>query len=128
MNYLSLISIFLFSSSFNQKTYISDPTNYYKVEKIDSISKYYLIYVRRSDGLFKIVSEKKEPIREGCDFLKVNNYYPLILESVFDSAAQGQILHIGGLRVENATISIEELGMVHNLYYDDRIQGLNFCK
>lgn len=128
MRYLPLITIILLSCSLNKRIYNDNPMNNYEIVKIDSISSYYLIYARKNDSLFKIISEKRKPLSKNCAPLRVNYNYSFSLESVFDSTAQFQILDISGLKVKNAYIRIDEPGIVHNLFIDYRMQGLYLCQ
>lgn len=80
-NQLSLILLIvgscgcIFSSrgEFTNMTTAIQEKPLYKVYKIDSIRNYYLIYVRKKDTLYKIVSEKTALIN--CNLIRINQEY-----------------------------------------------------
>ena len=50
-----------------------------RVQKITTVNDFYLVYVRRGDSLFKVISKKAEV--EGCKPIRKKGYYNLRLRS-----------------------------------------------
>lgn len=106
----------------------------YSVFKIDSINNYYLIYAKRNDSLFKIISEKQSV--EKCNSIKVNKKYLFKLHSIWNREE-----HVGNSNVslkynnyinciqlnENTEICIER-DSINDLNYADNIKGLCITK
>ena len=67
-----------------KKTSINKPVAIFKKEynfyKIDSINSYYLIYLKRNDSLFKIISKKR--VLQKCNQLVLQSNYYLQLQSI----------------------------------------------
>lgn len=61
----------------NKKNYRVKQQKTYSVYKLDSLNSYYLIYVKRGDSLFKIVSRKTQ--QGNCNSIKVASNYELSL-------------------------------------------------
>jgi hypothetical protein len=107
-----------------------DSSNY-KVYQIDSINNYYLIYAKKGDALFKIVS-KKESIKK-CNGIIVNHVYKFQLHSMLFVNGQSiipanQINEISGWRIDESTTINFEGDSIRDLYYADNIKGLCFIK
>ena len=104
----------------------------YKVIKIDSIENYYLIYVGRSDSVFKILSRKDTLLTKNCKRIKIGNEIHLNLKTYFGNRNKdfinAQILHISGMKIGKITVRIDEKGIVHDLFYDERMIGLCIIK
>lgn len=108
--------------------------NLYRIYKIDSINDYYLIYAKRGDSLFKIVS-KRELVGKQQE-IKVNKSYPLKLHS-----RRENLPTISGVKLEpmnyldvecfgydkNTTICIER-DSINDLHYAENIKGKYFIK
>jgi len=104
----------------------------YKVYKIDSINSYYLIYAKKNDSLFKIVSKKATPNND--EKIKINKRYSFKLHSSLISFYIGKAfvnmkdLHIGGFAYDDSTVITREKDLHYELYYADNIIGLYFVK
>lgn len=70
----------------------SEEKEMYKINKIDSVNTYYLIYAKRKDTLYKIIS-KKESINN-CKYLIVGGEYNFLLRSIWN-----QPIMIGNVNV-----------------------------
>jgi hypothetical protein len=85
-NYLiTLLIIFISSckcyhSNENIKNINAENTVNYKIYKIDSLNSYYLIYAKKEELLYKIVSKKSN--KDGCLKIKINSIYALKLRSM----------------------------------------------
>ncbi len=107
--------------------------NLYEVYKLDSINNYFLIYAKKRDSLFKIVSEKEKPSK--CRSIKVKSLYSFELQSIRDTAPV-----INGIKMtpinymdihcfqfdENTSICKEE--GIYDLYFAKNIKGLCIIK
>lgn len=78
----------------------------YKVYKIDSIHSYYLIYAKRNNIHYKIVSDKS-PLGN-CKSIMINHEYAFNLQSRNDSR-----------RLSKIKLSPEALMRINCFYYDD---------
>jgi hypothetical protein len=106
-------------------------SNSYRVYKIDSINSYYLIYAKKSDTLYKIVSKKEKC--ENCNMIYVNGVYLFKLHSSLYLNGKPIIppasrLEISGLAYDKFTEIKFEGDSIRDLYYADNIKGLCFIK
>lgn len=106
---------------------------FYKVYKIDSIDNYYLIYAKKGDSLFKIVSEKVPFIK--CRTIKVNSEYKFELQSRLagrDSSGIRMLPEasslVNGFYYGDSTIIELEGDSIKDLYSSREIKGLCFAK
>lgn len=133
------LSILLFSillascQTYKKKTYkINDMTSF-EVYKIDSINSYYLIYAKRTDTLYKIVSNKEKI--KNCYSIRKGMKYKFKIHAISDNAPT-----IGGLKIkpvnyldvacyqfDKETKICREDGM-HDIYYVDNVKGLCYIK
>lgn len=133
MNYFVLLFITLFGVNCNsqQKVLESQRTmEEYYVYKIDSIDNYYLVYAKKQDAIFKIVS-KKETLKK-CDLIKINNSYhfdlyadssvPLITGEIIAPVSYYDVVcHV----LENGTeICTDGKNGIYDLYYVRNLKGL----
>ncbi|MBT9395068.1 hypothetical protein KLP40_18015 [Hymenobacter sp. NST-14] len=116
---------------------VSGPLGSYKVARIDSIKSVYLIYARRNDTLFKIVSDKETP--KSCANIRPGQYYKFQLRSLLFTdltpAEQAKYPglksldthHMGGLDYDGKGLVIKLEGdSIRDLYYAKNISGLCF--
>ncbi len=94
----------------------------YKVIKIDSIEKIYLIYVKRNDSIFKIMSKKEKSLN--CKQVKINEYYILNIVSWFPENQSNIKMRMSGVKYDGVLIKIERDGIVGDLYITNNIKGL----
>lgn len=105
---------------------------FYEVFKIDSLNNFYMIYGRKDNSIYKIIS-KKENIKN-CNIIRVNHKYQFDLKS---HSSQAPI--INGVKLyapnvdcyafsEKTTICLERNIGVYELYYADNAKGLCFIK
>jgi len=105
------------------------PGKAFKIIKLDSISNVYLIYARKKDTLYKIVS-LKEAAHTGQS-LVVGASYRLDLVSLFIKNFQGydlspqNTLDIGGITYSGTLIKVERDSIV-DLYRARNVKGLYF--
>ena len=107
-----------------------------EVYKIDKENDYYLIYAKKKDSLYKIVSKNESPISD-CNKIKINNYYDFKLHSRRENSPT-----IGGIKLnpvnyldiqcytydKDTKICIDIKNGIFDLYYADNIKGLCFIK
>lgn len=101
----------------------------YRVYKIDSINSFYLIYAKKQDTLYKIVSRKAHLIN--CETIQINEWYPFILHSRLASRKIGNVKIMPGLvncfyYGDSTSICLEK--SIYDLYSSDNVKGLCFLK
>ena len=126
------------STSARPTAQVSKPLGSYKVSRIDSLKSVYLIYARRNDTLFKIVSDKELSMR--CAKIRPGQSYKFQLRSLLftDLTPEEQAKsmpglksldthHMGGLDYDGKGLIIKLEGdSVRDLYYAKNISGLCF--
>ena len=107
----------------------------YEVYKIDSINNFYLIYAKKSDSIFKIVSSKTT--NTNCESIKLSQKYNFSLHSIWTqpimignvNVSPSQTPHVTGLRYDDSTtIWIDRAKGIYDLYSCDNLQGLCYLK
>ncbi len=122
------------SDSNQQQKIISNNDSLYKIYKIDSINNYYLIYAKRQDTLYKIVSKKE--IIPNCIHVRVGEEYMLLLSSIWTkkimignvNASPSVIPHVTCLGFDDSTEICLERDSINDLHYAENIKGLCFIK
>lgn len=110
------------------KDFVSDT---YKVFKIDSINSYYLIYCRKDNLNYKIIS-KKESKKEGKQIIVVENFYSFKLIN-FPNYSDNENPLTGFsstepcIMLDKDTSICKEKG-VTGLYTTNNLQGLYYIK
>jgi hypothetical protein len=120
------------STSLGSNEMASDIANY-KVYKIDSINTYYLIYAKKGDSLYKIVSKKT--LNTDCNRIKGGNDYAFKLHSSLTDIRIGGVLvsskqlpHVSCYTYDDSTKICLERDSINYLYYADNIKGLCYVK
>lgn len=137
MKYIFCFLIILFfSSGFSQE--VEDMStrnkadNLYHIYKIDSINKYYLIYGRKCNVNYKIISKKNRK-NSNCSKIQVNHNYNLQLESLSEQEfeLEGNTVSLAGNTLVNCfsldketTVCKEEDKRIYDLYFVENIKGL----
>jgi hypothetical protein len=102
----------------------------YKVYKIDSINSWYLIYAKKIDSVYKIVSRKE--IVMNCSKIQINKEYHFKLISWFPSNQKGldisfkSIPHLAGYGFDDSTTITLEKDSINDLMYAENVRGLCF--
>lgn len=103
----------------------------FRVTRIDSSSnKVYVIYAKRNDTIFKIVSFRED---SDCVKIKANRYYNFELESLFLRNLNGQDLspnalpHVEGIDYHGVLITLER-DSINDLFYAKNLVGLCLTK
>lgn len=119
-------------SSRRNKYEIIESPFFYKVYKIDSIHNYYLLYAKKEDSLYKIVSEK-QIIKEG-EKIQVGEKYPFKLHSRLSDFRIGNVTiptkntNVDCFAFDSLTYICLEGDSIRDLYYADNIKGIYFIK
>ena len=116
---------------------VKGPVGSYKVVRVDSLKDVYLIYARRNDSLFKIVSDKELSAR--CVNIKSGQYYKFSLRSLLytdltpeekkhslPGLASFDTHHMGSLDYDGKGLLITLGDSIRDLYYAKNITGLCF--
>jgi hypothetical protein len=132
MKYISIfLSIILFSCATYDNSSIG--STFYNVTKIDSINSYYLIYAKRHDTIFKIVSKKEYTIN--CNTIRVNSKYNFDLHSIRENAPIISGIKINPInhmdincyQFDEETSICREKG-IYDLYFSHNVKGLCIIK
>lgn len=115
------------------KTLISQEQSLYKVYKIDSIHSYYLIYARKKDTIYKIVSKKSD--LENCNSILINQDYAFRLQgriasrqaSKFRLSPEASLL-VNCFSYDDSTSVCLERDSINDLYSAENVRGLCFLK
>lgn len=100
----------------------------YKVYKIDSINDYYLVFAKKQDSIFKIVSKKN--FSKNCNSVKVGKKYSFKLKSNRTLAPTINGVKIAAQNVDcyvfdkETSICVDRKNGIYNLYFADNLKGL----
>lgn len=118
---LTVISFLLFSFSRLNTVSIQNRLEY-KIIKIDSTSNLYILFAKRNDSIFKILSEKVD--NSNCDnIIRENKNYSLKIESVF-SPNFHEKLEIKSYTFKDSKIKLGTDGSVWDLFTSENIESL----
>lgn len=135
--YILASVVLLFSCNSKKKatmTVKNVDTNY-SIEKIDKTNSWYIIYAKRNDTLFKIVSYAEKSIGQNCKKIVVNGKYYFKLKS---KKANAPI--IGGIKLDpvgytgcyvfdkETTICLEPKRGIYNLFFTNDLKGICYLK
>ena len=142
-----LIAIFIFffscmNSKFNNNNNtlqvksikLINDSSLFKVYKIDSINNYYLIYAKRRDTFYKIVSQKW--FNYNCKNIIIGSKYSFILTSIWntpiiienENVSPSMILHVTCLSFDKKTNICLERDSINDLFSASNVKGLCFIK
>jgi hypothetical protein len=140
--YVILLLITIFSCKTNQgnknKNFDSLKTINeieYKVYKIDSIDNYYLVYAKKEESIYKIVSKKMNIY--DCNRIKINSNYPFkLIPFKMDTHRVGDTLKINLPRYEHSLLCYNFDGVTQicverymsDLYFAENVKGLCLIK
>jgi len=126
--------IILLGCNHSKSIQSSSDSNLYKIYKIDSLNNYYLIYAKRKDTLYKIVSKKETALNS----IKISygGEYGLILSSIWNKS-----IMIGGVNVspsmtpnvtclsfDDSTKICIERDSINDLHHAENLRGLFLVK
>ena len=100
---------------------------YYRIYKIDSVNTYYVIYAKKMDSIFKIISPKVR--NTGCSKITVGKIYKLNLYSLLFVKGKPVIpanllYQLSGWSVDDSTTINFEGDSIRNLYQAKNLKGL----
>lgn len=98
----------------------------FKILKIDSIQKVYVIYACKNDSTFKIVSVKKDSMAV-CSPIRKGKYYDFNITSIFPANFY-QKRDISNARFGGTLIKLEGNGVIWDLFVCDNLSGLCYIK
>ena len=109
---------------------IAKASELYKVYKIDSINNYYLIYAKKKDSLYKLVSKKQ--VTGNCANIGLNQEYAFSLTSIWNQniTIEGRNIspsltpHVSCLSFDDSTKICLEKDSINDLFHADNIRGL----
>lgn len=110
----------------SDKTLVGDRENF-TIYKIDSISEVYLIYARKKNKNYKIVSKIERDAYDECrEKLFVGNSYDLGIESIlYPKNSKLMTSHyLKGVNYHGILIKIEEENSIKDLYVSSNVNGL----
>jgi hypothetical protein len=120
---------FFFPKAERSKYILSKSEVSYIVYKIDSIHTWYLIYARKGDSLYKIVSKKM--IIENCNRIEVKKYYAFHLHSsIYGYKIAGKTILpqntqlVNCFAFDDSTNICLERDSINDLHYADNVKGL----
>lgn len=134
MNYYALLIIaFIEIGCSSQQKIIENQKTIEKfyVYQIDTLNNYYLVYAKKGDEIFKIVSKNEKS--NNCNMIKVNNSYnfDLYAQSSIKPIINGEevaivtIIDVMCYNFENDTkICTDRKNGIYDLYYARNIRGL----
>ncbi|WP_177733519.1 hypothetical protein [Flavobacterium inviolabile] len=100
--------------------------NIYEISKLDSIENVYLVYAKKNDSIFKIMSSKDHI--SNCTPIKKGDLLELKLKSTFRENFN-QRRDIAGVNFNGTIIRFEKAeGIVRDLFVTDNIKGLCYIK
>jgi hypothetical protein len=134
---VSFVIISLFTAEYKNKLQrgkykdkVLNDTCCYRVYKIDSINNYYLIYSKKNDRIYKIVSQKEKKLKSGI--IKLKGCYKFVLRSmIYDNADKNSILKLSQVTcfdISETTSICLEGDSIRDLYLAENIRGLNFIR
>lgn len=117
-----------------QFTNITESDSIFTVRKIDSINNYYLIYAKRDNKWFKIVSKKENDMR--TNRIKINNDYKFSLHSIWNqkimiggiNVSPSQTPHVTCLGFDEKTAICIERDSINDLFSSKNLKGLSYIK
>ena len=112
----------------------SDTETLFTISKLDSINNYYLIYARRSDTLYKIVSAKL--MSDLSEKIQIDSSYPLILTSIWRKKERlgsleltpSNSLHVNCLAFDDSTVICLERDSINDLFHAENLRGLHLIR
>jgi hypothetical protein len=106
----------------------------FTVLKIDSINNYYLIYAKRKNQWFKIVSKKDNILIDSR--IKISNDYKFSLHSIWNekimiggiNVSPSQTPHVTCLGFDKETTVCIERDSINDLFITKNLKGLKYIK
>ncbi|PUZ29390.1 hypothetical protein DCC81_08060 [Chitinophaga parva] len=139
MKYSLITAVLLFAGSSsnmaNAQNYRREERKGYTVYKVDSINSYYLIYARKADSIYKIVSKRGGNHGDNLVRIAVDSTYNFILHSSLLNRKIGNAvlllqntLLVNCFSYDNETRICLEGDSIRDLYNAEDIKGIYFIK
>lgn len=93
----------------------------YEIYKIDSLENLYIIYLKKSNSIFKVVSNKQN--NKLCNLIKEGHLYDLKIKSVIPSNLS-QKNHIAGFVYSGTLVKLKGENTVWDLFNSENLSGL----
>lgn len=142
------VSFFLFSCSITKKPLISESNGgTYLVEKIDKNNSWFIIYAKKADTLYKIISFSENNLNLNCKKIYVGGRYDFNLISKNDNIptvngiklipmnyldVKGNVIERNGVKCfvidKKTTICVEPKLGIHDIFYTYDLKGLCYLK
>jgi hypothetical protein len=125
MKFLFILFLFLFPIKAVSQSLLDSfykPIDRYKIQRIDSIKSVYVIYIKKGDKIFKIVSPKSDS-QKGIR-IKRGKYYNLQLASHLDASKISQKLDISGISIGGVLVKLEGKKVIWDLFDCKNLDGL----
>jgi hypothetical protein len=120
--FITILTLFAVSCTSKKTTKDKNTINLeYKIIKIDSINKVYLIYAKENESFYKILSLKVSNKLSTAKKIKLNNKYKLNLTSL------DVPMYVDGLDFYGEPIQIER-DSIYDLHTVSNLKGLYFIK
>lgn len=125
-----LLGVFCIACNTSYKTSVVNK-DLYNVYKIDSINDYYLIYAKKKENLFKIVSEKD--YTRNCDIIKKGQEYNFKLNSLTSQSPTINGIKTAPVTIVNVMchefkkdtrICTDRENGIYDLYFAENVKGL----
>ena len=114
---------------------VSVDNSKYEVSKIDSLNNYYFIYLKRSDSVFKLVSQKKVVLN--CQKIEIKRKYIFELISIWNQpimingvdVSPSTTPHVNCIGLDNTTkVCLERSSGINDIFYAKNLTGLCIVK
>lgn len=137
--FLLIILVFCSCKSTTNKDFSYTPNNelvdsLFTVNKIDSVNKYYLVYLKKNKNWYKIVSKKEDAIN--FKKIKINSNYKFSLKSIWNQEVLIGSVNVSSSVTPNLTcltfdketsICIER-DSINDLFITKNLKGLYYIK
>lgn len=129
MKYLFVLLIFFCSSIGTAQVIREKPDYLLKINRVNDIKSYYIIYAQRNDSIFKIISKKQENTNNPCEKIEIGKSYLLNLKVIFphDSIFGFKIMNpldVRGMELEGGVSVIIEEESHCKIYEAENLNGL----
>lgn len=96
--------------------------NLFYIIKLDSIDNLYVLYAKKKESYYKILSVKQSHKMANCDKVQLFHNYDFYLESIVPDTSKIS-LHVDGVLFENTEVDFEK-DSIWDLYKTPQLYGL----
>ena len=127
---IPLLILFMFSCAGIRQTNQKHNADSFLINKIETKNDWYIVYVKRHDSTFMIVSKKAEIVNPTWNKIKVGNYYSFKINSIIPVINGVKMISVNYL--DFAGISLDERTIVNinpnkgifDIYSAEKLKGL----